>query len=109
MLKEQMNIILIYNLRKYIKSVFQHIMQNKIQEVFRLFSSQVGYLLNAKVYVVLAQNSCLKHFIVFLCFIIGYIGLLFLISMIALSAMAAATRSVLWAKLYQAYTRKKGD
>lgn len=34
---------------------------------------------------------------------------LFLVSMIALSAMAAATRSVLRAKLYQAYTRKKGD
>ena len=29
--------------QKYIKSVFQHIMQNKIQEVFHLFSSQVGY------------------------------------------------------------------
>lgn len=34
---------------------------------------------------------------------------LFLVSMIALSAMAAATRPVLRAKLYQAYTRKKGD
>ena len=43
MIEEQMNIILIYNLRKYIKSVFRHIMQNKIQEVFHLFSSQVGY------------------------------------------------------------------
>ena len=32
-----------------------------------------------------------------------------LVSMIALSAMAAATRPVLRAKLYQAYTRKKGD
>ena len=29
--------------------------------------------------------------------------------LIALSAMAAATRPVLRAKLYQAYTRKKGD
>lgn len=34
---------------------------------------------------------------------------LFLVSMIALSAMAAATRPVLRAKIYQAYTRKKGD
>lgn len=34
---------------------------------------------------------------------------LFLVSMIALSAMAAATRPVLRAKLYQAYTRKNGD
>ena len=37
----------------------------------------LGYLLNAKVYMVLAQNSCLKHFIAFLCLSIGYIGLLF--------------------------------
>ena len=39
----------------------------------------------------------------------GYGLVLFLVSMIALSAMAAATRPVLRAKLYQAYTRKKGD
>ena len=39
-----MNIILIYNLRKYIKSVFQHIMQNKIQEVFHLFFISGGIL-----------------------------------------------------------------
>ena len=133
-----------------------------------LVTLYLGYLLNAKVYMVLAQNSCLKHFIAFLCLSIGYIGLLFyendiakkiknegvevpllqkgqkdlktqkmiiylwtlisvvilwifyltnlvmvlvlfLVSMIALSAMAAATRPVLRAKLYQAYTRKKGD
>ena len=153
---------------------------NKEEKIIRyktgkkLVTLYLGYLLNAKVYMVLAQNSCLKHFIAFLCLSIGYIGLLFfendiakkiknegvevpyilsdellqkgqkdlktqkmiiylwtlisvvilwifyltnlvmvlvlfLVSMIALSAMAAATRPVLRAKLYQAYTRKKGD
>ena len=43
----------------------------------------LGYLLNAKVYTVLAQNSCLKHFIVFLCLAIGCIGLLFFENVIA--------------------------
>ena len=42
-----------------------------------LVTLYLGYLLNAKVYMVLAQNSCLKHFIAFLCLSIGYIGLLF--------------------------------
>jgi len=134
-----------------------------------LVTLYLGYLLNAKVYMVLAQNSCLKHFISFLCLGIGYIGLLFfendiakkiknegvevpyilsdellqkgqkdlktqkmimylwtlislvilwifyltnfvmvlvlfLVSMIALSAMVAATRPILRAKIYQAYT-----
>ena len=42
-----------------------------------LVTLYLGYLLNAKVYMVLAQNSCLKHFIAFFCLGIGYIGLLF--------------------------------
>ena len=46
-------------------------------QVCILVTLYLGYLLNAKVYTVLAQNSCLKHFIVFLCLGIGYIGLLF--------------------------------
>lgn len=42
-----------------------------------LVTLYLGYLLNDKVYMVLAQNSCLKHFFVFLCLGIGCIGLLF--------------------------------
>ena len=42
-----------------------------------LVTLYLGYLLNAKVYSVLVQNSCLKHFIVFLCLGIGCISLLF--------------------------------
>lgn len=48
-----------------------------------LVTLYLGYLLNAKVYMVLAQNSCLKHFIVFLCLAIGCIGLLFFENVIA--------------------------
>lgn len=48
-----MNIILIYNLRKYIKSVFRHIMQNKIQEVFHLFKAILaGMSTNIKINVI---------------------------------------------------------
>ena len=48
-----MNIILVYNLRKYIKSVFQHIMQNKIQEVFHLFKAILaGMSTNIKINVI---------------------------------------------------------
>ena len=42
-----------------------------------LVTLYLGYLLNAKFYTVLAQNSCLNTFIRFLCLGIGYIGLLF--------------------------------
>ncbi len=48
-----MNIILIYSLRKYIKSVFRHIMQNKIQEVFHLFKAILaGMSTNIKINVI---------------------------------------------------------
>ncbi len=42
-----------------------------------LVTLYLGYLLNAKFYTVLAQNSYWKHIIVFLCLGIGCIGLLF--------------------------------
>lgn len=48
-----------------------------------LVTLYLGHLLNAKVYTVLAQNSCLKHFIVFLCLGIGCISLLFFENVIA--------------------------
>ena len=42
-----------------------------------LVTLYLGYLLNAKIYTVLVQNSYLKHFFVFLCLGIGFTGLFF--------------------------------
>ncbi len=46
-------------------------------QVCILVTLYLGYLLNDKVYIILAQNSCLKHGLVILCLGIGYISLLF--------------------------------
>ena len=74
-----------------------------------LVTLYLGYLLNAKLYTVLAQNIFLKHLIIWtsvsaIILLLFYrtnfvlILVIFLASVIALSAMAAATRPVLRAK-----------
>lgn len=77
-----------------------------------LVTLYLGYLLNAKLYTVLAQNIFLKHLIIWtsvsaIILLLFYrtnfvlILVIFLASVIALSAMAAATRPVLRAKTYK--------
>ena len=83
-----------------------------------LVTLYLGYLLNAKLYTVLAQNIFLKHLIIWtsvsaIILLLFYrtnfvlILVIFLASVIALSAMAASTRPVLRAKTYKRLENRK--